>query len=190
MLASFSQVTAFSMLFATSFTSLLFCVIRMSKNYSSFIQRKLQDLNLRNAFTFASLAIKCNRPTLPSFQALYKLQMDSNQHRQGKNLGCYLLHHEVVLTCHPKRNRTFASRSKICCTTIILQGNLSSGGRTRTYEAIRQRIYSPPSLPLEHSRIFKWSLVESNHVLRIFSPAHTPSLPKLRLSAQNIKRNF
>ncbi len=25
-----------------------------------------------------------------------------------------------------------------------------------------------------------WSLVESNHVLRIFSPAHTPSLLKLR----------
>jgi hypothetical protein len=34
-------------------------------------------------------------------------------------------------------------------------------------------------LPLEHSRILKWSLVESNHVLGIFSPAHTPSLPKL-----------
>lgn len=33
--------------------------------------------------------------------------------------------------------------------------------RIRTYEVIRQRIYSPPSLPLEHSRIFKWSLVES-----------------------------
>ena len=30
----------------------------------------------------------------------------------------------------------------------------------------------------EHLIIFLWNLVESNHVLRIFSPAHTPSLPK------------
>ena len=30
----------------------------------------------------------------------------------------------------------------------------------------------------EHPNI-EWSLVELNHVLRIFSPAHTPSLPKL-----------
>lgn len=55
-----------------------------------------------------------------------------------------------------------------------------ASSRIRTYEVIRQRIYSPPSLPLEHSRIFKWSLVESNHVFGIFSPAHTPSLPKLQ----------
>ena len=26
-----------------------------------------------------------------------------------------------------------------------------------------------------------WSLVESNHILRIFSPAHTPCLPKLQV---------
>ena len=30
----------------------------------------------------------------------------------------------------------------------------------------------------EHLIIILWNLVESNHVLRIFSPAHTPSLPK------------
>ena len=29
-----------------------------------------------------------------------------------------------------------------------------------------------------------WSLVESNHVLRIFSPAHTPGLPKLQLCSR------
>ena len=26
----------------------------------------------------------------------------------------------------------------------------------------------------------EWNLVESNHVLRIFSPAHTPTLPNLQ----------
>ena len=31
---------------------------------------------------------------------------------------------------------------------------LRSGGRTRTYGVKRQRIYSPPSLPLEHSRLY------------------------------------
>ena len=36
----------------------------------------------------------------------------------------------------------------------------------------------PVVLPLYHRAIFLWNLVESNHVLRIFSPAHTPSLPK------------
>ena len=30
----------------------------------------------------------------------------------------------------------------------------------------------------EHLIIFLWNLVESNHVIWIFSPAHTPSLPK------------
>ena len=30
----------------------------------------------------------------------------------------------------------------------------------------------------EHLILLLWNLVESNHVLRIFSPAHTPSLPK------------
>ena len=53
------------------------------------------------------------------------------------------------------------------------------GGRTRTYEAERQQIYSLLSLPLENTPMFLWSLVELNHVLRIFSPSHTPSLPKL-----------
>ena len=52
------------------------------------------------------------------------------------------------------------------------------GGRTRTYEAERRQIYSLLSLPLENTSISWWNLVESNHVLRIFSPAHTPSLPK------------
>ena len=37
----------------------------------------------------------------------------------------------------------------------------------------------PVVLPLYHRAIFLWNLVDSNHVLRIFSPAHTPSLPKL-----------
>lgn len=63
-----------------------------------------------------------------------------------------------------------------------------SGGRTRTYEVNRQWIYSPPSLPLEHSRIFSWSLMESNHVLRIFSPAHTPRLPKLQFCDEDGSR--
>ena len=31
------------------------------------------------------------------------------------------------------------------------------------------------------TRLSLWSFVELNHVLRIFSPAHTPSLPKLHL---------
>lgn len=48
-----------------------------------------------------------------------------------------------------------------------------SGGRTRTYEVNRQWIYSPPSLPLEHSRIFfcgaSWSrtMFSGFSVLRI-----------------------
>ena len=55
------------------------------------------------------------------------------------------------------------------------------GGRTRTYEAERRQIYSLLSLPLENTPILKKKKkkVELNHVLRIFSPAHTPSLPKL-----------
>ena len=40
-----------------------------------------------------------------------------------------------------------------------------SGGRTRTYEVKRQRIYSPPSLPLEHSRLLLLQM-DSNHRLQ------------------------
>ena len=32
-----------------------------------------------------------------------------------------------------------------------------------------------------------WSLVESNHILRIFSPAHTPCLPKLQVFVAEAK---
>ena len=54
-------------------------------------------------------------------------------------------------------------------------------GSTRTSEVKRRLIYSQLSLPLENTPIIWWSLVDSNHVLRIFSPVHTPCLPKLQV---------
>ncbi len=47
----------------------------------------------------------------------------------------------------------------------------------------------PVVLPLYHRAIFLWNLVESNHVLRIFSPAHTPSLPKFQMSLPQMDSN-
>ena len=47
----------------------------------------------------------------------------------------------------------------------------------------------PVVLPLYHRAIFLWNLVESNHVLRIFSPAHTPSLPKFPFGLPQMDSN-
>ena len=47
----------------------------------------------------------------------------------------------------------------------------------------------PVVLPLYHRAIFLWNLVESNHVLRIFSPAHTPSLPKFPFELPQMDSN-
>lgn len=83
--------------------------------------------------------------------------MDSNHHLQNRNLACYQLHHGVVyFTCRPRRNRTFANRTKTCCATIIPYGKLSSGGRTRTYEVIRKRIFSQAQGTPVHPRCH-WS---------------------------------
>ena len=49
-----------------------------------------------------------------------------------------------------------------------------SGGRTRTYGVKRQRIYSPPSLPLEHSRMLcslRWIRTTTSRS-RIFRANH------------------
>ena len=49
-----------------------------------------------------------------------------------------------------------------------------SGGRTRTYGVKRQRIYSPPSLPLEHSRMLcclRWIRTTTSR-FRIFRANH------------------
>ena len=47
----------------------------------------------------------------------------------------------------------------------------------------------PVVLPLYHRAIFLWNLVESNHVLGIFSPAHTPSLPKFPFGLPQMDSN-
>lgn len=73
------------------------------------------------------------------------------------------------------------------CATSIYCGNK----RIRTYSALKQQIYSLPRLsnfgvfPLPFL-IVSWNLVESNHVLRIFSPSHTPSLPKFQITVPGV----
>ena len=46
-------------------------------------------------------------------------------------------------------NRTLVISLEGCCSTIELHPRRAGGGgRTRTYEGVSQRIYSPPPLPL------------------------------------------
>lgn len=50
---------------------------------------------------------------------------------------------------------------------------LWSTSRTEKFKNARYTIRSKTDLTT-----FLWNLVDSNHILRIFSPAHTPCLPK------------
>ena len=64
------------------------------------------------------------------------------------------------------------------------------GGGTRTHEAGWRQIYSLLLLPLKNTSISWWNLVESNHVLRIFCPTHTPSLPKFQFMRKQKDSNL
>lgn len=61
-LASFSQVIAFSMLSATSFTSVLSIYSSMSKTSLLPFSGSCRIWTYETLFTFASLAMKCNQP--------------------------------------------------------------------------------------------------------------------------------
>ncbi len=55
----------------------------------------------------------------------------------------------------------------------------STGRRTRTLDF---RFWRPTLYQLSYTDVSKWTLVDSNHILRIFSPAHTPCLPSVHLA--------
>ena len=75
----------------------------------------------------------------------------------------------------------------LCCWRIgELDGNRTHDHQSHnlalcqlSYKLHIKKLPPEPKSGVFLNSFFKWSLVESNHVLRIFIPAHTPSLPKL-----------
>ena len=101
----------------------------------------------------------CDHPIhiLTLYPLSYKLhvmfQMDSNHHLQTRNLPCY--HYTMEQSpVAPEGVEPPLTEPKPVVLPLYHRAVLRSGGRTRTYGVKRQRIYSPPSLPLEHSRLY------------------------------------
>ena len=62
---------------------------------------------------------------------------------------------------------------------------LSRSRRVRTPDL---RFWRPTFCQLNYTPMcVEWTLVESNHILRIFSPAHTPSLPSVQSGGGGIR---
>lgn len=61
-----------------------------------------------------------------------------------------------------------------CSTSELYSRGVNGGART-----LDLLIHNQALLPTELQSPYRWSLVELNHVLWIFSPSHTPRLPKL-----------
>ena len=94
------------------------------------------------------------------------------------------LGHKLHITCS-RWTRTITSRTEIWYATITPWSSISSPQKESNLHQQSQNLLCSRYTMGHH----QWNLVESNHVLRIFSPPHTPSLPKFPMSLPQMDSN-
>ena len=92
---------------------------------------------------------------------------------QSHNLALCQLSYKLHITCS-RWIRTTTSRTGIWYATITPWSSVAPEGVEPSPTEPK-----PVVLPLYHRAIILWNFVESNHILRIFSPAHKPTLQSL-----------